>query len=300
MFRVLLSRGVVRRAARYAAVPAVVGKESGSDVWKKIDGSDRERFTALARSAPAGGAALTDIRRNLKSQANDIATAKDKKAHFWKQDFKTLTDLVTFYENLMYPLHVMKDDHYTLWVERCDLWSKISQTKNASQSDLDGWKARHEELGNMMAAIDKEREVYVSGTFDTAIYNHVLSALRLAAETNEAAHAQALQVFHDMNDNSVAFDATTRVLLRNVCFGDSYFDNSDLLMSNIEYPERGEHTLGKNEDLTKVSVEMLDVIGKRHKIDVKGVGVTFQHPERLLSPQRDMDLAKESGALIGA
>jgi len=300
MFRTL-SRVVVRRAARYAAaVPAVVGKESGADVWKKIDGSDRERFTALARSAPEGGAALTEVRRHLKSQAKDIASAKDKKAHFWEQDFKSLTDLVTHYENLMYPLHVMKDDHYLLWVERCDLWSKISQTQNASQTDLDGWNARHEELGNMMAASDKERAVYVSGTFDTAIYNHVLSALRLAAETNESAHAQALQVFHDMNDNNVVFDSTTRVMLRNVCFGDSYFDNSDLLMSNIEYPERGEHTLGTNEDLTKVSVEMLDVIGKRHKIDVKGAGVTFQHPERLLSPGRDMDLAVKSGALIGA
>eukprot|EP01062_Namystynia_karyoxenos_P045585 TRINITY_DN338_c0_g1_i6.p1 TRINITY_DN338_c0_g1~~TRINITY_DN338_c0_g1_i6.p1 ORF type:complete len:1435 (+),score=533.98 TRINITY_DN338_c0_g1_i6:70-4305(+) len=190
-------------------------------------------------------------------------------------------------------LHQIKADSYLKWTNRCDYWSKIAQTKNAAQSDLDDWKANHQRLGEEIDALAKEKAAYIARVFDTDIYNHVLGVLRLAAEESDAAHAAAVQVFHDMTENGIAFDDTTKILLRNVCFGDSYYDNSDLLMSHIEYPERGEHTLGKDEDLHQVSAIVLDVIGKRHKIDVHGPGVVLRNEEKLLSPSLDSPGKKE-------
>eukprot|EP01062_Namystynia_karyoxenos_P045586 TRINITY_DN338_c0_g1_i7.p1 TRINITY_DN338_c0_g1~~TRINITY_DN338_c0_g1_i7.p1 ORF type:complete len:338 (+),score=146.90 TRINITY_DN338_c0_g1_i7:109-1014(+) len=289
----LLAGSAVRGAARGAAVPAVAETRPGATLWATIDGADRSRFLAVARTAPAGAGDLIQLREKITAQDPAMAKQKDIKKYFWKQNFETVTELMTFYENMMQPLHQIKADSYLKWTNRCDYWSKIAQTKNAAQSDLDDWKANHQRLGEEIDALAKEKAAYIARVFDTDIYNHVLGVLRLAAEESDAAHAAAVQVFHDMTENGIAFDDTTKILLRNVCFGDSYYDNSDLLMSHIEYPERGEHTLGKDEDLHQVSAIVLDVIGKRHKIDVHGPGVVLRNEEKLLSPSLDSPGKKE-------
>ena len=74
-----------------------------------------------------------------------------------------------------------------------------------------------------------------------------------------------------MTDNLVTFDEKTQILLKFVMFGDSEHQNSDLLFSCIEYPERGAHTFAKGESLEAVSQRVMETVGSRHALPMKSV-----------------------------
>merc|ERR1711991_488442 len=74
----------------------------------------------------------------------------------------------------------------------------------------------------------------------------------------------------DMTLCEVPFDAHTKLLLKNVVFGDKPHEDSNLLFSFVENPERGEVSLARIENgaLSKVADDALYTIGQRHTTPV--------------------------------
>eukprot|EP01059_Diplonema_ambulator_P009794 TRINITY_DN19762_c0_g1_i1.p1 TRINITY_DN19762_c0_g1~~TRINITY_DN19762_c0_g1_i1.p1 ORF type:complete len:291 (+),score=113.16 TRINITY_DN19762_c0_g1_i1:43-873(+) len=228
-------------------------------LWAGLEGV---RSSALA-GLPANEAELPGLRGAVKAQRKEIAGAKNGPELFEAQKFKSLKELVEFYEEMMLPMHKIRDDIYNTWVDRCGINSKIVQTKNASSSDMSSWKGHYQELDEKIKSLEAERAGYVSKMFSTAMFNSILNTLRQAGDA-PGCKQMATTIFHDMTENEVAFDETTKILLKNIMFGDSIHDNSDLLFSHIEYPERGHHTYVPSETLEQISERVLGTVGDRH------------------------------------
>ena len=258
------------------------------------------RFKAAAAAAPVPFSVpecetvLTGLRAATKGQRTALAQADDVKAFFWQQDPTSLEELVQFYEEMMYPIHRVRDSIYDNWVERCGFFSLLKQSKNMTEAQKAEWEAKHAELGEVITALQAEQAAYVAATFDTKIYNHVLrtlsghlsepgvhtTAVKVWEEEEPTknrhihgirytqTHHTTTQVFHDMTDNDVAFDDETKNLLKFTCFGDGEFENSDLLFSLIEYPERGAHTFAKGESLETISNKVLETVADRHALPI--------------------------------
>ena len=122
---------------------------------------------------------LPSIRNSTKGQSAELAKAKDRKALYWKKSAaaKDVKTLVSFYEELMFPIHETRDTIYHTWVERCALFSKIKNTKNAKAEDKAQWEKDHASMGDEIDALKAKQAAYVADTFDTAIYNDFLSTL---------------------------------------------------------------------------------------------------------------------------
>ncbi|EKF27414.1 hypothetical protein MOQ_008867 [Trypanosoma cruzi marinkellei] len=100
--------------------------------------------------------------------------------------------------------------------------------------------------------------------FDTAIFNDLANILRVCGECNPYAHRLSMRVLEDMNLLGVPFNDVTTKLLHAIVFNDGALDDSALMFTLVEYPERGEVSVSR-EPVDRIADSALRIISVRHQ-----------------------------------
>lgn len=208
---------------------------------------------------------------------------------FKETQWKSVAELVMFYEETMYPIRSAHRNYVHADLSNDHIKDVLKRGLSAFKQDyLDEQKAQQVAV---LAAIKTHKDVIqacVADAFDTALCNDLANILRIAGEGHEHAHAMSLKVLDDMNLMGVAYDAITREIMKSVVFNDGPFDDSQLLFEVIEYPERGEISVG-TKPLKAVSADILKLISNRHQTpldaDLALLYSTETHPNLHYSPE---------------
>lgn len=229
--------------------------------WSKLNVVGRQRLSALTRSTNS----LTSIAAQVASK--ELKALDGKK--FSTKNFNTLEELLTAFEEILAHARKAKVDFDKLELESFHIKDDLKRGLSAfKQTHLDAAKARYEIVKKEMQVKRDFIRKIGSDYFTTAVFNDIVNALRIAGEQNEDGRVMATRVLDDMTMLEVPFDGETQLLLKNVLFGDGPFEDSSLLFSCVEYPERGELTISGSRSLEEIADEALITIGNRHQTPV--------------------------------
>ncbi|CUG75584.1 Hypothetical protein, putative [Bodo saltans] len=256
-----ITLGIALSTSNVAANVSDVMKPSATS-WNALDTVARQRLSVLTRS----DAPLTGIASRVAKQS--AVKVLDGKA-FSTINFKTIEEVLLAYEEILLHARRAKVEYDALELESFHIKDDLKRGLSAfKQAHLDKSKSRldvvKKELIVKKSFIRSVGEQY----FTTAVFNDIVNVLRIAGETNEDGRIVATRILDDMTLLEVPFDAQTKLLLKNILFGDGPFEDSSLLFSCVEYPERGELTVAGNRTLEEIADEALFTIGNRHQTPV--------------------------------
>lgn len=232
-------------------------------LWTGVDVIGRKRLAALAATA-SGSTPLYEI-RNIVAKNPPKQVTDPKKA--FAAPFTTVNALITTYEEVLAPVRVWQKEWEDLDLESFSLKDDLKRGTSAfKQAHLDKCQARLTVLKKSMATT-RQQILDVAGQLTTDLYNDIINVLRLVGETQEHGRRLAFLIFEDMTLLDVPFNETTKLLLKNLSFNDGPFEDSNMLFSLVEYPERGEISLS-NEPLDKIADQAIKTISSRHQTPV--------------------------------
>lgn len=255
--------------------------------WTAINLVNRKRLQPLA--SKYAGEALTTIKDAVaEAQAKAPKPVKGAKQAFKTGKFDTVVALVTRYEEVMAPIRRMAAEIEIIQLEVYGLKDHIKLGLSIFKADqIEAKKKLLAETQKDLAAKTAAFEAQIADSFDTEIFNDIVNTLRIAGETQPEAREMAERVLEDMTLCNVAFDECTKLLLKNVIFGDGPYEDSSLLFTFVEYPERGEVSLSKA-PLEKIADEAMRTISKRHQTPVTE-GKLIRSPESHPNLQRSVE-----------
>ncbi|RNF19296.1 uncharacterized protein Tco025E_04231 [Trypanosoma conorhini] len=212
---------------------------------------------------------VTKIAAEVKAAKADSAAARKPvagaKEKFKGTAWKSVKELVTFYEEVMLPARLVHQDYNFYELNSFHIKDDLKRGLSAFKQDhLDKQKV---ELVKVQAQMQECQEFIKSvGTtaFDTAICNDIANILRVCGECNPHAHRLAMQVLEDMNLLRVPFNDVTTKLLHAIVFNDGALDDSALMFTLVEYPERGEVSVSR-EPVDRIADGALKIISARHQ-----------------------------------
>lgn len=246
--------------------------------WVSIDILGRQRLGQLASTVTA--APLYDIRAEVAAKP-PAAPISDVKGKFAKNDFKTIADLVRFYEEVIYPVRQLDAQAQDLQIEVYGLKDHIKLGLNLfSQDVLDEKKKLLVETEAKLAKTREQIAAEMEKNFTTGIYNDLVNALRLAGGKQEHARDLGMRLLDDMTQFGVPLDGDSQMLLKNLTFGDGPQEDSNLLFTYCEFPERGEVSVS-NDSLEMIADSALKTIADRHQTPLTGDKDTFGTKLRL-------------------
>lgn len=248
-------------SARQLAPPQVESLKAAAVSWSKLDTLGRQRLSNLQRATSP----LTSIAAQV--ALKPLKPLDGKK--FATKDFKTIEEVLTSYEEIMLHARKAKLEYDGLELESFHIKDDLKRGLSAfKQAHLDKAKQRLEAVKKELHA----KKVFIRSIgedyFTTAVFNDIANMLRIAGEANEDGRVAATRILEDMTLLEVPFDGETQLLLKNVLFGDGPFEDSSLLFSCVEYPERGELTVSGSRTLEEIADEALGTIGTRHQTPV--------------------------------
>jgi len=259
-FGAAVSAEEISQATRVAGsnTPMRVGEAS----WASVDVVRRQRYQALADSVTA--LPLFDIRNAVAAQEKAPA-AVDVKALFTKGDFKNIDSMVQAYEEGMYSARKLKKQADDWQIDIYGLKDHIRLGLNLfSQDVLDEKKKSLVETEKKLAAAKVELKKMMEKNFTTGIYNDIINVLCIAGSRQEHARDMAMRVLDDMSTFGIPMDNDSQMLLKNVTFGDGPQEDSNLLFTMCEFPERGDVSVS-GAPLEQIADETLKVIAARHQ-----------------------------------
>ncbi|ORC89945.1 uncharacterized protein TM35_000102130 [Trypanosoma theileri] len=213
---------------------------------------DVTKIAAEVRAAKSGDAAAA---------AKALAGAKEK---FENTAWASVRQLVTFYEEAMYPIRVKLQEYKVHELNSFHIKDDLKRGLSAfKQEHLDKQKTELVKVQKQMQECQNFIKDVTQSSFNTAILNDIANILRICGERNPHAHRMSLQVLEDMSVLAVPFDAVTEKLLHAAVFDDGAVDDSALLFTLLEYPERGEVSVG-TAPVDQIADATLRVISKRH------------------------------------
>eukprot|EP00658_Telonema_sp_P-2_P013765 TRINITY_DN1521_c0_g1_i8.p1 TRINITY_DN1521_c0_g1~~TRINITY_DN1521_c0_g1_i8.p1 ORF type:complete len:217 (-),score=97.38 TRINITY_DN1521_c0_g1_i8:223-873(-) len=163
------------------------------------------------------------------------------------------------------PVREMRPRLNALELETFGLRDTVNRGLTAfKQSAIDDAKKRLATITAEMTDLKSQIAAISTANFTTALFNDLINLLRLSTPANPSAARAATLMMEDMAQLSVTFDETTQMLLRNIVFGDGPLEDSSLLFSFVEYPERGEISASKG-SLAEIRDEALKTIAARHQ-----------------------------------
>jgi hypothetical protein len=202
--------------------------------------------------------------------------------------WKDMASVILFYEETMYPIRMKHNEFKDYELTSFHIKDVLKRGLTAfKQEYLDQQKEELAKVKANMKACEDFVTAAVKDAFDTAICNDIANILRVAGEKHAHAHRMALKILDDMNMMKIPYNATTAEILQATTFNDGPFDNSPLLFEIIEYPERGEVTVG-TKSLESISDDILKLISNRHQTPLDdGVLLRSQetHPNLQRSPE---------------
>jgi len=259
-FGAAVSAEEISQATRVAGsnTPVRVGEAS----WASVDIVRRQRHQVLADSVTA--LPLFDIRNAVAAQEKAPA-AVDVKALFTKGEFKNIDSMVQAYEEGMYSARKLKKQADDWQIDIYGLKDHIRLGLNLfSQDVLDEKKKSLVETEKKLAAAKVELKKMMEKNFNTGIYNDIINVLRIAGSRQEHARDMAMRVLDDMSTFGIPMDNDSQMLLKNVTFGDGPQEDSNLLFTMCEFPERGDVSVS-GAPLEQIADETLKVIAARHQ-----------------------------------
>jgi hypothetical protein len=225
--------------------------------WVGIDVVAREQLQALV--ATAKSSADVDLYQLILDGKRGSVTAEQMKK---STDVKAV---VSAYATLLAPVREMRARLDMLELESFGLRDTVNRGLTAfKQSVIDDAKKRLAVITAEASDLKSQIAAISSQSFSTALYNDLINLLRLAAPVNPSAARAATLMMEDMAQLNIAFDDTTQMLLRNIVFGDGPLEDSSLLFSFVEYPERGEISASKG-SLAEIRDDALKTIAARHQ-----------------------------------
>lgn len=248
--------------------------------WVGIDVVAREQLQALVATSKAS--ANVDLYQLiLDGKRGNVTAEQMKKA----TDVKAI---VAAYATILAPVREMRRRLDVLELETFGLRDTVNRGLTAfKQSVIDDAKKRLSTITAEMTDLKSQIAAISTTNFTTALFNDLINLLRLSTPANPSAARAATLMMEDMAQLSVAFDDTTQMLLRNIVFGDGPLEDSSLLFSFVEYPERGEISASKG-SLAEIRDEALKTIAARHQTpldDGRKLELGDTHPCLQRSPE---------------
>ncbi|CBH13626.1 uncharacterized protein TEOVI_000802500 [Trypanosoma equiperdum] len=236
--------------SRFAPLIATIGSE------------DVTKIAAEVRVAKMGKSVSTSAVAPPSRTIPPVAGAKEKfKTNVWK----SVRELVTFYEEVMLPVRVKNEEFKFHELNNFHIKDDLKRGLSAFKQDyLDNQKVKLVEVQKQMEACQKFIRDIGASSFDTNIFNDIANILRICGERNPYALRLSLQVLEDMSLVGVPFDDITTKILNAAVFNDGPLDDSALLFTLLEYPERGEVSVA-TKPVEKIADETLEVISRRHR-----------------------------------
>ena len=248
--------------------------------WVGIDVVAREQLQALVATSKAS--ANVDLYQLiLDGKRGNVTAEQMKKA----TDVKAI---VAAYATILAPVREMRRRLDVLELETFGLRDTVNRGLTAfKQSVIDDAKKRLSTITAEMTDLKSQIAAISTANFTTALFNDLINLLRLSTPANPSAARAATLMMEDMAQLSVTFDDTTQMLLRNIVFGDGPLEDSSLLFSFVEYPERGEISASKG-SLAEIRDEALKTIAARHQTpldDGRKLELGDTHPCLQRSPE---------------
>lgn len=225
--------------------------------WVGIDVVARDQLQALVATSKLS--ADVDLYQLILDGKRGTVTAEQMKK---ATDVKAV---VTAYATILAPVREMRTRLNALELETFGLRDTVNRGLTAfKQSAIDDAKKRLATITAEMTDLKSQIAAISTANFTTALFNDLINLLRLSTPANPSAARAATLMMEDMAQLSVTFDETTQMLLRNIVFGDGPLEDSSLLFSFVEYPERGEISASKG-SLAEIRDEALKTIAARHQ-----------------------------------
>ncbi|CAD2212691.1 hypothetical protein AGDE_03415 [Angomonas deanei] len=252
----------------------------------------RARFAPLISDAVKETANLRrielEVEKRFEGDASKSAPVAGALKKLSETEWKSIKELVTFYEEAMYPIRKMHREYKQHELSNFHIKDVLKRGLSAFKQDfLDEQKAEKVKVEAAMKKCTDFIAAAVKDTLSTEVCNDMVNILRIAGEKNPSAHAMGVKILEDMNTVGVKYNDTTMKIMRCILFNDGPFDDSALLFEVIEYPERGEVSLNKG-SLEDVSAETLKLISTRHQTPLDD-GVLLHsyetHPNLQRSPE---------------
>ena len=270
-FRVASRSMSVRMAASSTATAVGIPKEAATAasqpylVWTEVNKISRDRLAAIA-ATDKGDVRYAEIRHGMKAPAGKAATLKEGMAKA-----KTLIEVANAVEATMYEVRRLEKEREETQLAIWGLNDLVNLGLSVSTAEqIEGFKKERVVANAKLDANRKAHKEYCAKHFDTASFNDAINLFRIAGEASPVCRLYAEFLLDDMTLANVAFDDNTKMLLKNVVFGDMPHEDSNLLFSFVENPERGEVSLApiSEGDLTPVADEAVMTIGRRHTTPV--------------------------------
>ena len=228
----------------------------------------RNRVANLAATAKPSDDYIAIRNRIANStKAEKEAALKSKElASAAASNCKTLLNLIELMEQKMLPIRAFDEKLDALQQEidltqdtiNLGLSRNTEEVVNAAKERI--VKAKEELAQNQESLVKYSRQ-----HFSTALWNDFLTLLTVAGQNDvDSANVYAFKACEDMVLAQVESDDVSRQLHKYIIHGDDAFNDSDLLFSMVENPERGEVSVAPVKDLNSVSDSVLSVIANRH------------------------------------
>lgn len=240
---------------------------------------DITTIAAEVRAAKSGG----DV--NAAAARTPVAGAKEK---FQNTAWKSVRELVTFYEEVMLPVRTTYEDLKKHELSSFHIKDDLKRGLSAFKQDhLDKQKLELTKVQQKIHACQEVMKSVGKSAFDTDIFNDIANILRVCGERNPSAHRMAMQVLEDMNLVGVPFNELTVKLLHATVFNDGAFDDSALMFTLFEYPERGEVSVS-GKAVEAIADDALKIISRRHQTPLDN-GTKLRQKDTQPCLQRSVD-----------
>lgn len=273
-------------ATNVSGVPAAYAAHASAvyTTWAELNVTGRGRLETIA--------ATNDGKTSYGSLRNTMSAPAATSVQPLKQvvaKAKTIADVAQGVEAALYQVRKLEKERSELQLHMWNLKDSIylgigtPEVIAAHKKELAATTVQHD-------ANRKANKEYCAKLFETSSFNDVINLFRIAGDRCEHARSYAETLLDDMALVGVAFDDATKLLLKNVVFGDQPHEDSNLLFTFVENPERGEVSLAPAAagDLTAIANEALVTIGRRHTTPVTEhlkLQSTVTHPMLQRSPE---------------
>lgn len=268
-------RHVIGKVERHATIAAAVGVglrdmakiKPIEEGWARINVLARQRLTKFAATMnDTDLIALSNEYREGKIPHVPITiSTKDLMTHA-----TSVINLVNIIENALTPIRKYEKQRDALQQE-CDL---LQDTINlglarSNQEAVSAATARISEARKELTDNRRHLREYTFAHFDTHFMNDTLTILWLAGKKYDVCNVYAVRLMQEFATAGVPFDMASRVLQKMLIFGDTPQEDSDLLFTYVENPERGEVSVakptGENEDdLSLIADAAMVTLSRRH------------------------------------
>lgn len=269
-----------------------------TSAWVALDKVARTRHHLLIQSAHGATRPWTDLllQQQQPEAGNGNGNVKDAAASTSKKKGKqqqqpsnvkplelftssrlplTLEGVVTLYDSSMSPIRALQAELEVVQLEYYGLKDVLKLgIAHFKPAVVEEKRKRHAVVVVQKAELQQKIHTLFKESFTTAVINDLVNLLRIVAETDDSARRAGIQILDEVAALDLTFDLHTQMLLKSLTFGDGPQEDSNMLFSFVEYPERGEISASVG-SLAAIAEDGLKTIAERHTTTLSTHGRLF-------------------------